>query len=171
MFVHHLERLMPAGILAGCLMFGGCTEVSTEDVADSREKARQAERDAAEAYKEGMQAAEEEAREAEEARQEAEEVEARFQAQEARDQFVSDTEGLIREAEDRIDQLNKQVRDQEPPASDRMLEKISALEDHVVRLKEAIGNINSADALKWTNYQPEAQQAFDDLAAEMKDVP
>jgi hypothetical protein len=83
---------------------------------------------------------------------------------------VADAENLIREAEDRMEQLHKDVQDQQPPASDHSQEKISALKDDVSRLKEAIGNINSADALKWTNYQPEAQKAFDDLAAEMSDV-
>jgi hypothetical protein len=65
MLVHYLEINIPVGILACCLMLSGCTEVSPEDVADSREKVRQEEREAAEVYKEGMQAAEEEAREAE----------------------------------------------------------------------------------------------------------
>jgi hypothetical protein len=120
--------------------------------------------DVAEARREGQEEVAEQKAEAREAEQELDATKARFNAQQARDTYVSEARGKLEAADKQIEQIRARGDNLEGDAKDahdKTMDEVDALRKSA---DEAVDDVESADALKWTESKGAADVAMKNLA-------
>jgi hypothetical protein len=172
-------------LLAGC-----AREVTQKDVTAARqaveeqqqqvEQARQeaaeivpeektAERSSAQeaAHQQALEKVRREEAEAREAQQKLEGTEARFEAQLARDAYVKEMRGKFETADKEIEEIRQHGDDLTGEAKDahnKMMENLDALRQTA---EGSLDEVETADALKWTESRDDADRAYESLSKEI----
>lgn len=195
------------------MFIAGCSNVSEKQVAASREKVMEEQRDAERMQREGMQkvqkaqhelsetrreafkpvitdaeqsqirkqqdavekarhdafeANREKTQEVRDAERKAQDTETKFIAQEQQKTFTADAQMRIDNAKKHLDRLKEEASKQEGNAKQATQAKIDSLQLRIDRAKDTTDSAKAAEPAHWTEQRNAAQQALNDMDAEVR---